>query len=102
MISLLGPPQELLNRADGAVYSGLYTTRGMHDSAGVCGILIPLLIIGPLLRRIQISTTYPFPGFYLFESHTLPPRRGQTNFHRIRMQDASMASGATIDSKRII
>jgi serine/threonine-protein kinase SRPK3 len=39
MIGLLGPPpQELLNRADGAVYSGLYTTQGMQDSASACGI----------------------------------------------------------------
>lgn len=33
MISLLGPPpQELLDRADSAVLSSLYTTQGMYDS----------------------------------------------------------------------
>lgn len=35
MISLLGPPpQELLDRADSAILSSLYTTLGMYDSAG--------------------------------------------------------------------
>ena len=34
MIGLLGPPpQELLNRADSAIYSSLYNTQGMYDSA---------------------------------------------------------------------
>ena len=33
MISLLGPPpQELLDRADSAILSTLYTTQGMYNS----------------------------------------------------------------------
>lgn len=51
MIGLLGPPpQELLDRANKAVHSDLYTAPGMHDSASARDIFTSCLTIRPFSR----------------------------------------------------
>jgi len=45
MIGLLGPPpRELLNRADSALYSDLYTTQGTRDFPNANDPYDPLII----------------------------------------------------------
>ena len=63
MISLLGPPpQKLLDRADGEIYSSFYTTQGMHANAGV---LMPLTVPGEF-RYSRLVPSEPIT----FANHT--------------------------------